>query len=1046
VYKQLFIYVFILAFNQLIAQEKYFQQTVNFDIKVKLNDVQHSLMAFETIEYSNQSNQSLNIIYMHLWPNAFKNNHTYLAKQLYKVNRNPVMQKIKYESSGFIDSLDFNVDGKKVRWELCSGDSIDMARIFLNEALLPNNKIVISTPFFVKIPDGNISRFGHDYQQYYITQWYPKPAVFDIDGWHVMPNIENGEYFAEFGTFDVHISLPKNYVVGATGNLVDNKLEEEFIASKILETNKKSDFTDNSFPLSNVEFKTLHFRQDRTHDFAWFCDKRYNIQSKEVVLPVSNRKITCYALFTNEEQMLWRNATTFMSDAIEKLSFWYGEYPYDKFTAVEGINSAGENMEYPMLTIIGSQPSNQDLDIVLMHEMAHNWFPMMFANNERESPWLDEGFVSAAELRYAEPKYPEYNFLSDLNLNFLKTRKTNSKKPEEKNKNKESRYNFTYAYNYYYLQQERRNSHQKVNTNSEDFTESNYGRIAYTQSAILFRYLRFALGDDVYDDCFAKFYQQYKFKHVKAQDLQAVFENVSKKNLSWFFDDLVKTQKSIDYKFKSISLIANEYSIGIENVGEIRSPVIINALNINNEQIANYLIPGIVQDTIIKLPYMPNIARYAIDNKYLTPESNRKNNYISTSGIFKRIEPISLLPITYIEKPQKSQIFFSPAIGYNVHNGVMVGFALHNKAITTKKFEYLVMPMYATNSITPVGFANFNYNFNPKKYFRKLELGMDIKSYQAFLSRQIVFKSDWKPGIQIPSNEPPINILISGAAINYIKVAPYIDFIVKPRNANSNFISTFGMKANYIGYNLQADTILNFQNQVFDENFSRTVFQFHYQIRNKNLRTPYYIQLNSELFRTSTTAEVYWRFFKYKRGLHIRFFAGTSKAQSIKSGSSQISPFSKILNNDFGINSKNDFLFDDNYLGRYQKINSEKTIFNQWQLQGDGNIRIALYDYLQKIYSTNIVVSTNITLDIPKTPISLYSDLILDRSLRYGQAQQDWQSNYVFGVQLRYQDYFSIYLPISNSFNENKKYLEKIAFKVNLDLMNPFKWLRNEYQ
>jgi hypothetical protein len=613
-----FIYILLLSFlnSAYQAQTAYFQQIVDFNIQVQLDDKNHNLRGKETIAYTNHSPTALTYIYMHLWPNAYKSNHSFLAKQLYTVNRNPVMQKINPESSGFIDSLDFTVNGQKVRWEYCSGDSIDIARIYLNAPIETNGTITISTPFFVQIPDGGVSRFGHDFQQYHISQWYPKPAVYDQNGWHQMPYLENGEFYNDFGTYDVYITLPKNYVVGATGNLQSNLEEEAFIKNRIASTQKKSDFSNTSFPLSDPETKTLHFREDKITDFAWFCDKRYNVDVKEITMPVSNKKVKCLALYTDEEHRFWRNATGFMEDAMQKLSLWQGEYPFDQFTAVEGINNASGSMEYPTVAIISSQSSSQDLDIVLLHEIAHTWFPLTFGSNERASPWLDEGFVSALELRYAEMKYPEYNFLSSLNLNFTNDEKIRNRKGEEKKK-KQSRYGFTYSYNYSAIQAKRNNSHQAINTMSELFTEDNYANMAYYESAILFRHLREVLGNDVYDDCFIKLFEQYKFTHVPLALLHQVFQQVSGKDLTWFFSDLLNGRKQIDYAFKSIEKIRNEYVLQIRNNSGVKAPLIVDALNANNDVITSTIIPGFSKDTTIKMPFVLSITNFAIDHQYL---------------------------------------------------------------------------------------------------------------------------------------------------------------------------------------------------------------------------------------------------------------------------------------------------------------------------------------------------------------------------------------------------------------------------------------------
>ncbi|MCK7473948.1 MAG: hypothetical protein MZV49_11405 [Rhodopseudomonas palustris] len=171
-------------------------------------------MHIEEIEYINNSPNELEYIYFHLWPNAYKNGETALAKQKGKFNNWH-----EYESMiGYIDSLDFKINGQSAKWEIDS-KHIDIRKLILNNPLKPGEKIKITTPFYVKIPYCTISRLGHGGQSYQITQWYPKPAVYDKYGWHQFPYLNMGEFYSEFGSFDVSITLPQNYVVGATGDL-----------------------------------------------------------------------------------------------------------------------------------------------------------------------------------------------------------------------------------------------------------------------------------------------------------------------------------------------------------------------------------------------------------------------------------------------------------------------------------------------------------------------------------------------------------------------------------------------------------------------------------------------------------------------------------------------------------------------------------------------------------------------------------------------------------------------------------------------------------
>ena len=214
--------------NYSFSQQSYFQQTVNYNIKVSLVDTSNELNAFETIDYYNNSSFELHEIYFHLWPNAYKNDKTAWAKQQVE-NGSTKFYYSKESDRGYIDQLDFRVNGQNITWKLDT-NNIDICVLTLNTPLAPGDHVSITTPFHVKIPY-SFSRLGHVGQSYQITQWYPKPAVFDKYGWHAIPYLDQGEFYSEFGTFDVFITLPKNYVVGATGDLVDGEQESIWLDS-----------------------------------------------------------------------------------------------------------------------------------------------------------------------------------------------------------------------------------------------------------------------------------------------------------------------------------------------------------------------------------------------------------------------------------------------------------------------------------------------------------------------------------------------------------------------------------------------------------------------------------------------------------------------------------------------------------------------------------------------------------------------------------------------------------------------------------------------
>ncbi|MDY0343608.1 MAG: M1 family metallopeptidase [Lentimicrobium sp.] len=409
--------LFVMTFSNALSQE-YFQQEVNYKIHVSLNDRLHELSAFETLEYVNHSSDTLYFLYFHLWPNAYSNNSTPLARQLFRfygkqrLFNDPGLR-------GFIDSLNFEVNDKKVYWELLPGQP-DICRIYLKAPLTPGNSIRITTPFRVKIPKGVTSRLGHIGESYQISQWYPKPAVYDRDGWHTMSYLDQGEFFSEFGHFDVSITLPQNYIVGASGTL-QNDSEIEMLDKLSADTSriKATSSVENDFPASSKQWKTIRYTADNTHDFAWFADKRFHVKKGKLKLPHAGKEITTMVLFTNEQSDLWKDALSYVNEAIYWLSDKVGDYPYSNFTAVQSALTSGDGMEYPGITVIGLADDAYSLDEVITHEICHNWFYGALGSDERRYPFLDESITSFYTDRYLGDKYPEKKLWED----YVKDRK-----------------------------------------------------------------------------------------------------------------------------------------------------------------------------------------------------------------------------------------------------------------------------------------------------------------------------------------------------------------------------------------------------------------------------------------------------------------------------------------------------------------------------------------------------------------------------------------------------------------------------------------------
>jgi Peptidase family M1 domain len=501
----------------------YWQQQVNYTIDVTLNDNNHTLKGNLSLVYTNNSPDKLDYIWFHLWPNAYKNETTAYAKQIFRDEEGKKRWK-EMTDKGSIEGLDFIVNGEKAKAET-DHDNPDIMKVFLPKTLQPGGKVTITTPFLVKIPTYS-SRSGHIDQSYMICQWYPKPAVYDRKGWHPIPYLDQGEFYSEFGNFDVSITLPSSYVVGATGTLQN---QDELNIYK--ELGKKNINIDSNLvrytPIVTTPTKTLQYKGGNIHDFAWFADKDFIIRYDTAQLG-SGTIIDVFTYASVIGNKNWAKSVSYVEDAIRHYSNWIGEYPYPVAQAVEGPkNLMSGGMEYPMITLITSPNAKEpELDGVIAHEVGHNWFYGILASNERDHAWMDEGINTFFQFRYEAEKYRANSVFGDdipaevkaKSLpDFLGTLyKVMSQIPMEG----------------------------AIETPSADFeNKEKYGVVIYLKTAIWMFIVESALGADKMDNVIKAYYTKWKFKHPYPEDLKAVFETQLNMKMDDLFGLLNKTGK-----------------------------------------------------------------------------------------------------------------------------------------------------------------------------------------------------------------------------------------------------------------------------------------------------------------------------------------------------------------------------------------------------------------------------------------------------------------------------------------------------------------------
>ena len=484
----------------------------------------------------------------------------------------------------------------------------------------------------------------------------------------------------------------------------------------------------NNFPASSTQMKTLRYVQDNVHDFAWFADKRFIVRKGSVTLPRSGRTVTTWALSTPRNAKLWEDAVSYVNESVRFYSDHVGDYPYDACTAIDGTISAGGGMEYPMITIIGNMDDKESLDNVIAHEVGHNWFYGILGSNERDHGWMDEGMNSFLELRYMRARYPNSGLEVGLPKRLLKGRTDLHRLQSE----------LMYRFN------ARRNLDQPIGTTSSAFTGTNYGTIMYGKTALVMDHLMAYLGEERMDSCLHAYFNQWKFKHPQPTDLRSAFARESGKDLDWVFDELIGANGKPDISAKHLS--GSNLTLKSRGIRH-HAPLPVTAWNGTDPLGTVWVEPDTIRSnersadtgkTTIDahpsnsvwirtetLPW-PSVDRIRIDAGNRTLDIDRRNNEARAHGLFKRTRPPELQFLAGLERDDRRSLYWTPALGYNAHDGWMPGITLRNTTFPSQRLEWVAAPLYGTQSQRLAGGARFLWHHDRLRsdLFRNVHIGV----------------------------------------------------------------------------------------------------------------------------------------------------------------------------------------------------------------------------------------------------------------------------------------------------------------------------------
>ncbi|WP_109098894.1 M1 family metallopeptidase [Aquimarina sp. AU58] len=505
----------------------YWQQQVDYTMNVDMNVENFQYEGTQELVYSNNSPDTLYQVFYHLYFNAFQPGSEMDIRSRNLPDPDPRVgnriSKLTPEEIGYLKVSSLTQNGKPLTYKTAG----TVLEVSLDKPIAPGEKVTFSMKFNGQVPV-QIRRSGRNNKEgiaLSMTQWYPKIAEYDFEGWHAAPYIAR-EFHGVWGDFDVTITIDKDYILGGTGYL-QNPQEigygYEEPGTKVSRKGKKLSW---------------HFKAPNVHDFAWVADPEYLHDTVKMT-----NGPTLHFLYKNKKEIIenWKDLQPKTVELMKYFSEKIGKYPYDQYSVLQGGDGG---MEYAMSTLITGERNFGSLVGVTAHEMAHSWFQHILANNESKHEWMDEGFTS---------------YISTLAMNdVMKQNNPNSLRG---------------MYQGYY-QLATSGIEQPQTTQADHYSHNAaYGASAYTKGAVFLSQLGYIIGEDNLAKTIKRYFDEWKFKHPTPNDFKRVAEKVSGIQLDWYLTDWTQTTNTIDYGIKDVVEDNDTTKITLERIGLMPMPI-----------------------------------------------------------------------------------------------------------------------------------------------------------------------------------------------------------------------------------------------------------------------------------------------------------------------------------------------------------------------------------------------------------------------------------------------------------------------------------------
>ena len=901
------------------------------EVNARLIDSIHTIQVDQRIKFVNTENRELTSIYLNDWNNAFSTKTSALAKRFAEdYARRFHFAKEEERGHTTITTIK-DKEGQDLEWDR-PGYVVDLVRIKLDEPLAPGDSIDLDLNYDLKIPDDKFTRYGRDdLGNYKLRYWYLVPAPLD-NGWKLYSHQDLGLQYVKPYSVNIKLDIPTEYYAASGLNLLRTATRKGY---KTIEFAGEDRIDSEMYLTNSFIFESISANSNQVIT---------NIQDEDIQFDIKNDLLERVVGFLDER---------------------LGQYPHDNIfvTQDDYLNNPIYGLNQ-LPSFIRPFPDGFQYDIKLFKTITSNYLQNTIFINPRKEKWVTDAIMVSLMMDYVDTYYPKMKLIGNLS-NIIGIRWFHAADLE-----------FNDQYQFLYMNMARMNLDQPLTTSQDSLVKFNKNIANSYKAGVGIKYLEEFLGDESVKESVSEFYSEYKLKKVSQEDFQRILRKNASKDISWFFEDYVGTNKKIDFRIGRVKKSKDSLKVTIENLRDNDMPVSLYGLN-DQEVIYKRWVENVRDTLSITIP-RENIERLALNYNQEIPEFNQRNNY---KGVTKLLDkPIQFRLFQDVEDPRYHQVFFMPEFDYNLYDGISIGPKLYNKTILNRTFNFAISPKYGFGSETLVGSASvYNAHQFDNKELYNIYYGVGGTRFSY------------------------------GYNLFYEKFTPFLGFAFRNSYLRSNERQRLLIRnVNVSRDQNPEDPLLQPDYNVFNVNYSYSNPNFL-----KHLTASFDYQLSDKFSKIAVTAE-YRKLFTNNRQINLRFFAGTF----LYNDASSNDYFS------FALDRPTDYLFDYNYYGRSQGSG----LFSQQIIVAEGGFK----SQLQPEFANQWLISANASTNIWNW-IYAYGDVgIVKNEGDNGELLFD------SGIRVSLvQDYFELFFPVYSSLGweiDEPDYDQRIRFIVALDI------------